>query len=115
MADAFAQLNRRSEALEKLREAVRLQPAYWEARYLLGVELALDGSIQQAAEQFSEVVQLNPNHALGHLNLAIAWAKLGKMNDAAKEFRETLRLDPNNKKAREYFQTVQELQNRDQR
>jgi len=114
MADALAQLNRRPEALDKLREAVRLQPAYWEARYLLGVELATDGRIQQAAEQFSEVVQANPSHVSSHLNLAIAWAKLGKMDDATKEFRETLRLDPNNRKALEYFKTVQELQKREQ-
>src|SRR5438309_942884 len=54
LADALAAHDQRPEALVSLREAIRLRPAFWEARYLLGVELAFQGKIQEAQDQFSE-------------------------------------------------------------
>jgi Flp pilus assembly protein TadD len=77
IAGVLAAQGKREEALKSLREAVRLRPGFWEARYLLGVELALRGDIPGAKGQFSEVVRLNPRYALAHLNLGVALANQG--------------------------------------
>ena len=112
IADVLAAQRRREEALKSLREAVRLQPGFWEARYLLGVELALRGDIAGARGQFSEVVRLNPRYALAHLNLGVALANEGRIEDALAEFQETLRLDPGNKSAQQRIEGLQLLQRR---
>ncbi|PYJ99536.1 MAG: hypothetical protein DME23_09355 [Verrucomicrobia bacterium] len=111
-ADALGALNRRAEALDRLREAVQLRPDYWEARYFMGVELALQDRIAEAREQFAEVVRLQPNYALGHLNLGVALAKQGRLDDALVQFRETLRLDPRNKLAQQHRETIESLKSR---
>jgi predicted Zn-dependent protease len=113
-ANALAMLNRRAEALGQLREAVRQQPGFSEAHYLLGVELALDGTVREAAVEFLEVTRLNPNYPLGHLNLGIALAKLGRTEDAIMQFRETLRLEPSNRKALDYLGAVERKQKKSQ-
>ena len=112
-ADVLAAHGRRAEALLSLREAIRLRPGFWEARYLLGVELALQENIEEAKEQFSEVVRLRPEYAPAHLNLGVALAKEGHRADALAQFRETLRLDPQNKLARQHIQTIEVLKSRD--
>ncbi|MHB1309857.1 MAG: tetratricopeptide repeat protein [Limisphaerales bacterium] len=109
-ADALVRLNRREEAIEALREAIRLRPTYWEARYLLGVEMAVDGKLDEAESQFAEVVRLRPDHLLGHLNLGIALARRQRFEDALVEFNEVLRLDPLNQKALQAVETIKSFQ-----
>jgi tetratricopeptide (TPR) repeat protein len=111
-AEALARLDRKPEVLETLQRAVSLRPDHWEARYLLGIELALRGTVQSARFQFEEVIRLRPDHALAHLNLAIALAKLGDVKNARFRFHEVLRLDPGNVRAREYLARLEELENR---
>ena len=93
-----------------VREAIRLRPSYWEARYLLGVEMAVDGKLDEAEAQFAEVVRLRPDHLLGHLNLGIALARRQRFEDALVEFNEVLRLDPLNQKALQAVETIKSFQ-----
>ena len=108
-AQALAALGRHEEALGALRTAINLDPGFWEARYLLAVELAVDGDLFGAAGQFREVIRLNPANISAHLNLAIALAKLDHIDEAKAEFRETLRLDPQNRKAANYLNSLDRL------
>ncbi|MBM3841120.1 MAG: tetratricopeptide repeat protein, partial [Verrucomicrobia bacterium] len=87
----------------------RLKHDFWEARYLLGVELATQEKIREAQEQFATVVRINPGFARGHLNLGVALAKQSQLNEAAVHFSEALRLDPTNRLAQQYLQTLQAL------
>ncbi|HWH68033.1 MAG TPA: tetratricopeptide repeat protein, partial [Candidatus Sulfotelmatobacter sp.] len=95
-------LNRRAEALEQLRQALRLDPGYWEAHYRLGEDLAVEGQIAEATAEFKETLRINPRYVKAHVNLAVALLKLGRSQEAAQQFEETLRLDPNNKQALEF-------------
>jgi len=95
--------DRRSEAQNYLRQAIALHPDYWEARSLLGVEMAAQGDIAGEREQFSQVVQLKPDHVLAHLNLGVGLARQTQFQDAARAFRQALQLDPSNQVAKEYL------------
>lgn len=111
MADLQASQNNRGEALKSLQQAVELRPSYWEARYLLGVELAGIEKVPEALAQFHEVVKLKPDYASGHFNLAVALAKIGRLPEALHEFQETLRCDPDHKLARQYATQLEQSVN----
>lgn len=100
--EALWKLNRRSESGEMLREAIRLQPDYWQAHYRLADELASSGDLKAAAVEFQETIRANPGFVQAHENLGVALFKLGRINEAIREFDYTLRLDPQNEQALEF-------------
>ena len=106
-ADALRQLNRREESIAMLREAVRLAPDYWQARYRLGETLAMQGQIAVAAEEFEKVLLANPNHVKAHANLGVALFKLGRIDEAIRQFDEALRLDPQNQQILQFRERAQ--------
>jgi Flp pilus assembly protein TadD len=85
---------------------VALRPTYWEARYLLGVELGVDGKFAEAEPEFREVVRLNPEHTLARFNWAVSLAKQSRYADAIREFEEVLRRNPGNTQARQYLNAL---------
>jgi len=111
LANALAAVGRSTDAMESLRQVVRLKNDFWEARYLLGVELATQERLPEAQAQFAEAVRLRPDFALAHLNLGVALAKQARLREAAVHFQETLRLQPANRQAKQFLQTIQSLTN----
>ena len=99
--------HQQNEAISYFRAAVWMNPAFWQARYLLGMELAAEGQIEEAQTQFSEVVRIRPDFARAHLNFGLGLASQGKLHEALKEFQITLQLDPTNKFARQNLEAVQ--------
>ena len=53
-----------------LAKPARLWPSFWEARFLLGVELAVNEKLGMAQAEFEAVNRLRPNFARNYLNLA---------------------------------------------
>jgi tetratricopeptide (TPR) repeat protein len=98
---------RNDDSISYFRDAVWMNPNFWQARYLLGMELAEAGKIDEAQAQFSEVVRIRPDFERAHLNYGVALAKLGKLDAALKEFQITLQLNPTNKFARQNLEAVQ--------
>ncbi len=88
------------------RNAIWMNPKFWQARYLLGGELAAKTQIEEAQAQFSAVVSIRPDLAPGHLNDGVALAELGKLDEALKEFQMALQLDPTNKAAQQNLDAV---------
>ncbi len=89
-----------------------MNPAFWQAHYLLGVELAAGDKIEEAQEQFAEAVRFRPDFAKAHLNLGVTLAKQGKVDDALNEFQTTLELNPTNKPAQQNIETIRLLKQR---
>ncbi|HOB97378.1 MAG TPA: tetratricopeptide repeat protein [Verrucomicrobiota bacterium] len=100
-ADVLMALRRRGPALDSLREAILVDPAFWEARYHLGIELATDGKVADAQAELAEVVRLRPQHVLARLNLGNLLVRQGRVEEALTQFREVLQLDPGNQTARD--------------
>jgi tetratricopeptide (TPR) repeat protein len=59
----LAALHRSAEAIECFRTLVAQVPAFWQARFLLGAELATGGRNDEAQAQFSEVLRYRPDYA----------------------------------------------------
>jgi tetratricopeptide (TPR) repeat protein len=66
----LAALHRSAEAIECFRTLLLQVPAFWQARFLLGAELAAGGRNDEAQTQFSEVLRYRPDYAqmLPHLS-----------------------------------------------
>jgi Flp pilus assembly protein TadD len=109
-ADIKARQQKRPEAVELLRQAIKLRPDYSDAYELLGIELALDGHYSEAQTEFEALVRLRPGHSEGHLNLGIALARQHRFREALEQFEATLRLEPQNTQAREFISSIQALQ-----
>jgi tetratricopeptide (TPR) repeat protein len=106
LANVQSTLNQPDAALQSLQTAVRLNTNFWQARYLLGVELATRGRVPEAQEQFLATIQLQPDFALAHLNLGVALARQMQLEPAAAQFRDVLRLDSTNQLARHYLERI---------
>lgn len=104
--------HQRADAIRFFEAAVWMNPGFWQARYLLGVELAAQENVPAAQTQFAEVIRLRPDFAKAHLNLGVALAKGRKLDEAAREFRTVLRLDSTNELARRHLETIESLKRR---
>ena len=110
---ALSKSGRRTEAVQKYREALALGPKnFWDGHYALGEELAFAGHAAEASSEFEEVLRLKPRYAPAHLNLGVALVKQGRLEDAQTEFEEVARLQPDNKLARDYLRQVQAAKKR---
>jgi tetratricopeptide (TPR) repeat protein len=65
----LADMGRYGEARRECRNALHLEPAFVEARYLLGMCHMAGGKLDEARREFSEVIRLEPGHRLAHMRI----------------------------------------------
>src|ERR1700688_822503 len=90
----LAEKGRTAEAMQEVREALRLNGDIAEAYLTLGLLLSDEGRFGEAIISFREGLARHPNDAKGHLFLGIALHRLGSLDAAAEEFRTAARLQP---------------------
>jgi Flp pilus assembly protein TadD len=112
MGKALAKLKHRPEAIERFRQAIQLNPDYWEAHFELAGELAFDDKVPEAKAEFAEAVRIQPANPRSHFNLGVMLAKQKQLDEAQHEFEETLRFEPNNQIAVTYLAQVKALKSR---
>jgi tetratricopeptide (TPR) repeat protein len=76
------------------REALRLRPDFADAHANLGVLLARQRRLDEAAEHFAAALRLAPRNARTHANFGILLAEQGKLTESKAHYHEALRLDP---------------------
>lgn len=88
-----AQTGDRKQAVEHLKGAVRIHPAFSLAHNELGVQYMALGQPERAAETLREAVRLAPEVAMLHLNYGLVLIQLKRSEDAEASLREALRRD----------------------
>jgi tetratricopeptide (TPR) repeat protein len=106
-AVALEAADQRGDSVTYFCNAIAMNPKFWQARYLLGRELADEGRIKEAQTQFSEVAHLRPDFVPGHVQDGVALAKEGKVQEAIGEFRTALQFNPADESARQYLEALQ--------
>ena len=81
-------------AVELLRHAVSIRPAFAEAHNNLGIVLTDLGLADEALPAFLEAIRLKPNYARAHANLAAAKLRSLQFKDALASARRAVELQP---------------------
>jgi tetratricopeptide (TPR) repeat protein len=82
------------EAVEEIREAIKIHPDFPDLHNQLGLALSMSGERERAVTEFQEALHLNPRYVEARLNLAIILNDLGRYDEAIKEFRMDTPRDP---------------------
>ena len=106
-ANAAAALYRWDEAMADLRAIIKAKPDFWQAHYLLGMELMANGKTEEAQREFAMAVHFRPDFAPAHLYLGSTLAAQNQPDQALAEYRTVLQLDPTNSSARQQIQSIE--------
>lgn len=90
-----------------LRALLNAKPDFWQAHYMLGMELAANGKIEEAQKEFAATVHYRPDFAPAHLYLGTTLVAQKKPDQALAEFRTVLQLDPANSAARQQIESIE--------
>ncbi len=94
LGTALMKETRWGEAIEELREAVRVDRTYVDAHYNLGNALRHGGRSDEAIAAYREAVRLDPRQTMARLNLAnLLQQQVGGMKEAIEHYREVARLE----------------------
>lgn len=94
LGEAYAELNRYTDAIESYREALRIKPYYAEVWNNLGIAYTKLNRYIDAIDAYREAVRVKPDHAGAWSNLGLAYAKLSHYTDAIDAYRKALSIKP---------------------
>jgi GWxTD domain-containing protein len=102
----------RSQAIESFRQALRIDSAYLDARYNLGVSLGVMEEYAGARNAFNQVLEVDSDFRDVHFQLGLVASRSENYELAEQEFIEQYRRDPNHREnrlelGRVYFETEQ--------
>lgn len=93
LGNALHKLGRNPEAIDKLREALRLDPHYTEAWNTLGLALQGNGELEEAIRSYRRGLVLDPRHARCHNSLGNALAAGGQLDAALEAYTSAIDCD----------------------
>ncbi len=95
LGEIYVRLDRRSEALSTLRQALALDPGVPEAHYALALLLSQPGGDStQAESEWREAIRLQPDYSQARMNLANLLWQHNQPGEAAYHFEYALRVRP---------------------
>ena len=106
LGEVLWKLNRHSEAVAALREAIRLAPGNWQPHFRLAHILAQAGNFTEAAPEYQEALRLNPTDVKTKIGLAKVLLNLRRESEGLKQLNEALQLEPANESALELQRKV---------
>ena len=86
---------RKTEAVEKYKQALSIDPDYAPARNNLGHLLRNQGRTDEAIAELKEAVRLKPDYALAYHNLGEAYLDKRNFPSALESFQQAIRIQPN--------------------
>jgi Flp pilus assembly protein TadD len=98
-AEQYSRENNTAKAIEKLEQAVRIDPLFREAQTNLGARYVRSGRLDEAVPHFQKAYDAGPPDPITCANLAWAYTRLGRFREAEAMARKALELDPGNPKA----------------
>lgn len=91
-AEHFAKKKEHEEAIAKYREAVQIDPLYFEAWNNLALELNAGGKKEEAEQVFRRLMQSNPEHVAVFTNLTALLSGQGRYAEAEAVARQAMKL-----------------------
>lgn len=107
LAQAYADAGCAQAAIDELKRAVELCPAFADLQMRLGTMYRETGNMALAREHYAAARDANPRYAPARVLLGLALLSLGKVDQAIAEWREALTIDPESKTAKMYIRMVE--------
>ena len=102
-AKKAAETNKREEAIDHLRRAIAIYPAFVMARNNLGVQLMALGKLDEAAEELQKTIELDQKAFNPRLNLGIVLVEQERFFEASLILDQAAALNPNSPGAQLYL------------
>jgi tetratricopeptide (TPR) repeat protein len=106
LGEVLWKLNRQTEAIAALREAIRAMPMDWQPHYRLAADFVQQGDLSAASTEYQEALRLDPTNTKIKLTLGAVLMNLGRKTEALQQVNEALQLEPTNQSAREFQQKI---------
>ncbi|MFC1631249.1 tetratricopeptide repeat protein [Candidatus Omnitrophota bacterium] len=82
------------QAIREYRQAIALDPSFFEAYTNLGNLFAETERPDQAFEHYQKAVEINPQDYLAYFNLAVTLNELGRKQEAVEAYRKNIAINP---------------------
>ena len=82
----YGKLGRYREAIDHLKQAIRIEPDLAEAHCDLGVVYHGIGRYQEAIEAIKQAIRIKPDFARAHYNLGLLYFLVGNKGSALEEY-----------------------------
>jgi Tfp pilus assembly protein PilF len=92
---ALSKLNKFDEAKAAYRQAIQINPNFFEAYGNLGTVLQRQGKLSEAISCYQQGLKINPQDARGYFNLGTALRDEGLLSDAIESYKKAIALFPN--------------------
>jgi tetratricopeptide (TPR) repeat protein len=112
MGYIYDRKNDRDSAIREYREAIRLDPKWFDPRENLGGDLLQTKHYAEAVKDFREMEQLFPGSNMCHRCLGLALFETWDLSGAEQEYKLAIQLDPKDAYAHYGFGSVRETQKR---
>ncbi|EEF58501.1 tetratricopeptide repeat protein [Pedosphaera parvula] len=99
LAQAHVDHGQFTNAVEVLREAIQIKPAFAEGHHQLGNALKETGDLDGASASYAEAMRLAPDLMPSLNDLGVAYAQLGKLDQAMAQFSKVMQREPENASA----------------
>jgi tetratricopeptide (TPR) repeat protein len=107
LSQAYADAGCKPEAIEQLKRAIELCPAYADLQTRLGSLYRDTDNFALAREHYEAARASNPKYAPARILLGVTLLSLGEIDEAIAEWTEVLALDPENRSAKMYLRMVE--------
>ncbi|MBN2701095.1 MAG: tetratricopeptide repeat protein [Methylohalobius sp. ZOD2] len=94
LARIYLNLQKPTDALTSVGEALRIQPGLLEAGLLRGDILSAQGNVAQAEATYTQLAERHPKSAAPRLHLAMLYQQLGRREGAIDSYRSAIAIDP---------------------
>jgi tetratricopeptide (TPR) repeat protein len=112
LGSAWGALGQTDKAIESWRQALALNPGFFEARINLGIALGQSGRLDEAVDCFRKAVAAHPRESGAHNNLGLALLNLGRFAEAQACFEKAVALAPGDAIAHNSLGNALQSQNR---
>ncbi|HMD50635.1 MAG TPA: tetratricopeptide repeat protein [Bryobacteraceae bacterium] len=105
-AEQYSHSHDTAKAIEKLEQAIRIEPSFREAHLNLGAQYARLGRYQEAMTHIQASIQIGPPDPRAYTNLAFCYLELRQFGDAENYAKKALALDSASRPAQTILRAI---------